>query len=152
MRFMAVRWGSRGIMHVKADLLDGIGDVGAGERQVLEGPDEAPVLSRISNKRPRLGGDLDLCVHGRQNRLAVHHSSMLKDIKSILTLSEEEPVRLMLYGDPQKVMERSEVLHCEFPLEGIYGVLQKCCAGCDEDNIINLKQQVYHICVASEDE
>jgi hypothetical protein len=26
------------IMHVEADLLDGVGDVEAGERQVLEGP------------------------------------------------------------------------------------------------------------------
>jgi hypothetical protein len=29
-------------MHVEADLLDDVGDVGAGERQVLEGPGEAP--------------------------------------------------------------------------------------------------------------
>jgi hypothetical protein len=30
------------IMHMKADLLDGVGDIGAGERQVLEAPSEAP--------------------------------------------------------------------------------------------------------------
>jgi hypothetical protein len=51
------------IMHVEADLLDDVGDVGAGERQVLEGPDEAPEVSRISNRRPGLDGDLGLCVH-----------------------------------------------------------------------------------------
>jgi hypothetical protein len=34
-----------GIMHMKADLLDGIGDVEADERQVLEGSSEAPELS-----------------------------------------------------------------------------------------------------------
>jgi hypothetical protein len=28
-------------MHMEVDLLDGVGDVGADERQVLEGPDEA---------------------------------------------------------------------------------------------------------------
>jgi hypothetical protein len=49
-------------------------------------------------------------------------------------------------------MEESEVLHDEFPLEGRYGVLEKCCARCDEDNVINVKQQVYHICAATEDE
>jgi hypothetical protein len=49
-------------MHVEADLLDGIGDVGAGEHQVLEGPSEAPELSWISNRRPILSGDLGLRV------------------------------------------------------------------------------------------
>jgi hypothetical protein len=42
-------------MHVEADLLDNVGDVGAGECQVLEGPSEAPEVSRISNRRPGLG-------------------------------------------------------------------------------------------------
>jgi hypothetical protein len=51
----------------------------------------------------------------------------------------------MLYGDPEKVMEGSEVLHDEFLLEGRYALLQKCCIGCDEDNAINIKQQVYRI-------
>jgi hypothetical protein len=87
-------------MHVEADLLDDVGDVGAGECQVLEGPGKAPEVSRISNRRPGLGGDLGLRVHRRRNRFAVHHASSLKDIVSKLTLSEEEPVSLMLYGDP----------------------------------------------------
>jgi hypothetical protein len=53
-----------GNMHMKSNLLDDVGDVGAGKRQVLESPDEAPKLSRISNRRPRSGRDLGLCVHG----------------------------------------------------------------------------------------
>jgi hypothetical protein len=52
-------------MHVEADLLDGVGDVGAGELQVLEGPGESPELSRISNGRHKLSRDLGLCVHKR---------------------------------------------------------------------------------------
>jgi hypothetical protein len=60
---MGVRWGLPWIMHVEANLLDDVGDVGAGERQVLEGPIEAPEVSRISNRRPGLGRDLDLRVH-----------------------------------------------------------------------------------------
>jgi hypothetical protein len=87
------------IMHVKADLLDSIGGVRAGEHQVLEGPDEAPKVSRIGNRRHVLGGDLGLCVHWCQNRLAVHHASSLKNIESKLTLNEEEHVCLMLYRD-----------------------------------------------------
>jgi hypothetical protein len=51
------------------------------------------------------------------------------------------------------VMEGCEVVHHgEFPLEGKYGVLQKCCAGYGEDNIINIEQQVYHICATLKDE
>jgi hypothetical protein len=129
-------------MHVEADLLDGIGDVGAGERQVLEGPSEAPEVSRISNMRSGLGGDLGLCVHRHRNRLAVHHVNSLKNIESKLTLSEEEIVRLMLYEDSQKMMEGSKELHGEFQLKSRYGLLQKCYAGYIEDNVINVKQQV----------
>jgi hypothetical protein len=110
-------------MHVEADLLDDVGDVRAGERQVLEGSGEAPEVSRINNMRPGLSGDLGLCVHRCRNRLAVHHASSLKNTESKLTLSEEEPVRLMLHRDSQKMMEGPEILHSEFPLEGRYGVV-----------------------------
>jgi hypothetical protein len=94
-----------------------------GERKVLEGPGEAPELSRISNKRTRSGGDLGIRVHGRRDRLAVHHSSALKNIKSELALSEEESIDLMMYEDPQKMVKGGEILHDEFPLESRYGVL-----------------------------
>jgi hypothetical protein len=126
------------IMHVKADLLDGVCDVRAGERQVLEGSGEAPEVSRISNRRPGLSEDLGLRVHWRRNRLAVHHASSLKNIESKLTLSEEESASLMLYENPQEMMEGPEILHSKFLLEGRYGLLQKCCAGSGEDNVINV--------------
>jgi hypothetical protein len=58
----------------------------------------------------------------------------------------------MLYGDSQKMMEGSEVLHDEFPVEGRYGLLHKYYARCSEDNVINVKQQVCHICAMPEDE
>jgi hypothetical protein len=54
--------GLPGIMHVKTYLLDDVGDVRAGERQVLEGSNEAPEVSQISNRRLGLIGDLGLCV------------------------------------------------------------------------------------------
>jgi hypothetical protein len=126
-------------MHMEPDLLDDVSDVGAGERQVLKGPDEAPELSRISNRRPGSGGDLGLRVHRHRDRLAVHHASTLKDVESELALSEEESIDLMLYEDPQKVVKRTEVLYGEFPLKSIYGVLQERCARCGEHNVINIK-------------
>jgi hypothetical protein len=64
---------------------------------------------------------------------------MLKDIKSELALNEEKSICLMLYGDPQNMVKRSEVLHSEFTLEGRYGVLHERYAGCGEYNIINIK-------------
>jgi hypothetical protein len=140
------------IMHVKADLMDNIGDVRTGERQVLEGPGKAPEVSRISNRRPGGGGDLDLHVHGRRDWLTFHHASALKDVESELVLSEEESIGLMLYGDPQKVVKRSDVLHGELPLEGRYGVLQERCAKCNEHNVTNIKQQVYCIGAVAVDE
>jgi hypothetical protein len=73
-------------MHVGADLLDGVGDVRAGECRVLEGTSEAPELSQISNRRPIIGEDLGLRVHHCGNRLVVHHVSALKDIESVLVL------------------------------------------------------------------
>jgi hypothetical protein len=58
----------------------------------------------------------------------------------------------MLYRDPQKLVKRDEVLHVEFLLEGKYGVLNERCARCSEHNVINIKQQVYHIGTVAEDE
>jgi hypothetical protein len=51
----------------------------------------------------------------------------------------------MLYGDPQEMMDGPEILHGEFPLEDRYGLMYKCCARCGEDNVINIKKQVYYI-------
>jgi hypothetical protein len=84
MHFKAVRWVLPGVMHMEADLLDGIGDIGVGERQVLEDISETPKLSRINNRRPRLDRDLDLCIHGCQNYLVVHYAGALKDVKRVL--------------------------------------------------------------------
>jgi hypothetical protein len=110
-------------VHVEVDLLDGVGDVSEAERQVLEGPSKAPELSLICNRRTRLGGDLVMRVHRCRNRLAVHHASSLNNVESKLSLSEEELISPMLYGDSQEMMEGPKILHGEFPLEGRYGLL-----------------------------
>jgi hypothetical protein len=140
------------IVHMEADLMDDVGDIGAGERKVLEGPDKVPELSWISNRRPKSSGDLGLYVHGCRDRLAVHHANALKDVESKLTLSEEESICLMLYGDLQKMVKRVEILLGEFPLEGGYGVLKERCARYGEHNVINIKQQVHCIDATGEDE
>jgi hypothetical protein len=47
---------------------------------------------------------------------------------------------------------RPEVLHGQFPLQDRYGVLQEHCARYDKHNVINIKQQVYHIGAVAEGE
>jgi hypothetical protein len=99
-----------GFMHMKANLLNNVGDVRAGERQILKGPGEASELSWINNRRPKSNGDLDLRIHGHLDRLTVHHASLLKDVQSKLALSKEESIDLMLYGDKKMVCCRRAVL------------------------------------------
>jgi hypothetical protein len=50
------------------------------------------------------------------------------------------------------MMKKVEVLHGEFSLEGRYGVLQEHCARYGEHNVNSIKQQVYRISAAVEDE
>jgi hypothetical protein len=38
-------------VHMEAHLLDGVDDVGAGEDEVLQGPDETPIAGRIGHRR-----------------------------------------------------------------------------------------------------
>jgi hypothetical protein len=50
------------IVHVKAHLLNGVGDIRAREGGVLESPSETPVLSQVSHRRADGGGELRRCV------------------------------------------------------------------------------------------
>jgi hypothetical protein len=42
-------------------------------------------------------------------------------------------------------MEGFEIVHAKLPLEGRYDVLQESYARCYKDNVVNIKQHVYHI-------
>lgn len=127
------------VMHMKADLLDGVGDVETGERQVLKGPDEAPLLSWIGNGGARSGGDLGLGVHGCRARLAVHHASALEDVESILALREEDPIGALLHGNPQEVMKGPEVLHGELPVKSGDGLPKEVYTGGRQNDVINIE-------------
>ena len=63
-----------GIVHVEARLLDGIGDVGARERQVLKSADDAAVERRIVERTSVVAGQLGLGVHGCGCRFAILHA------------------------------------------------------------------------------
>jgi hypothetical protein len=72
-------------MHVEVDQLDNVNDVRVGEQESQ------------TRWRPWL-------VCPPMLKPPVHHANSLKNIESKLTLSEEEPVHLMLYRDSQKMI------------------------------------------------
>jgi hypothetical protein len=95
MRFATVRWGSRGVVHVEAHLLDRVGNVGPGEGEILESPSQTVIGNRVADGGLHVRGDLGLSVDQRGAGLAVTHGSTLKDVLSILV--EEEIVGPLLY-------------------------------------------------------
>jgi hypothetical protein len=82
-------------VHVKAHLLDGVGDIGPREGQVLKSADEAPVGRHIEDWGPIILRELRLSV----DRHARHASSLDEDVEGVLTLVEEETLRLPLGCD-----------------------------------------------------
>jgi hypothetical protein len=98
-------------VHVQADLLHGIRDVGPCERQVLEGSGNAPELRGIRNRRPQVVSQLRLKVDWSRTRIAIRHDCCVG------SLVEEQPVWTTLDGDAEEVVKRPEILHGEFPLK-----------------------------------
>jgi hypothetical protein len=72
-------------------------------------------------------------------RLAVRHDHTFEDVKRVGALMEEQTIRMTLDGDAEEVMKQSEVLHGEFPLKSENGTAHELCAGCGQDDIINIK-------------
>ena len=73
-------------MHVEARLLNGMGDVRASERQVLQGTGIAAVLGRISEERAIVSGELAADVDGGPAWIAVYHVGTLEELESVLPL------------------------------------------------------------------
>ena len=74
------------IVHVQADLLDCIGDVGAGEGEVLKSTRKAAVCSGIVHRGAGVSGDLGTCVNWGGAGLAAAHAMSIKDIQGVLSL------------------------------------------------------------------
>jgi hypothetical protein len=75
---------------MQAHLLDGVGDVGPGESEVLKRAGQAPVGRRVGDRRPVVLRELRLSVDRRGAGLAVRHASPLQDVDGVLVLVEEE--------------------------------------------------------------
>jgi hypothetical protein len=85
---------------MKAHLLDGAGNVGASEDEVLQSPDKTPIAGRIRHRRAGIGGDLALSVHQSRAGLTISHASSLEDVDGVLALVEEQALGPALDGDP----------------------------------------------------
>jgi hypothetical protein len=105
-------------VHMKAHLLDDIGDVGPGEGEVLECACQAPIRHRVDDRGPVGLRELRLGVNRHGAGLAVGHASSLQNVGGILTLVQEETLGPTFGSDAEEVMERPQVLHRKLPLEG----------------------------------
>jgi hypothetical protein len=141
----------RGV-HMQAHLLDGVGDVRPGEGEVLERTGQAPVGRRISDWGPIVLGELRLSVDRRGAGLAVGHASPLQYVDGVLALMEEETLGLALGGDAEEVVEGSQFLHRELPLQGDDRALKKVSGGCREHNVVDVEQKEDGVVAASLDE
>ena len=77
------------VMHVEADLLHRIGNLGSSKSQVLKRAGETPELSSILNRRPGVCSKLRLEVDRSSTRLAVSHDRTLDNVKRVGALVEE---------------------------------------------------------------
>jgi hypothetical protein len=136
---------------VKAHLLDGVGDVGPGEEEVLKGPGKTPVAGWIGD-RGGGGGEFALRVHWSRAGLAFNHASAFKDVDGVLPLVEEHALGTALDGDPQEVVERPEVLHRKLPLEEGDDATQKLEGGGGEDDVVDVEEEVRCIRTMTKDE
>jgi hypothetical protein len=136
---------------VKAHLLDGVGDVGPGEEEVLKGLGKTPVAGWIGD-RGAGGREFALRVHWSRAGLAFNHASAFKDVDGVLPLVEEQALGMALDGDPQEVVERPEVLHRKLPLEAGDDATQKLGGGGGEDDVVDVEEEVRCIQTVTKDE
>jgi hypothetical protein len=92
-------------VYVQAHLLDGVGDVGPREGEVLERAGHAPVGRRVGDRGPVVLGELRLSVDRRGAGLAVGHVSPLQDVDGVLALVKEEPLGSAFVSDAKELVE-----------------------------------------------
>ena len=73
-------------MHVQADLLNSVRDVGSGESEVLESTHKVAICCRIINRGAGISRNFGTSVNRSGTRLAVGHAMASKNVQSVLTL------------------------------------------------------------------
>jgi len=141
-----------GIMHVKTDLLNGIGEIRPGEGEVLQGTGEAPVASRIGHGITQISRQLRLSIDRSGAWLAISHPSPLQNVECILPLVKEQARRASLNSNAQEVVELTKILHSKLLLQGGDDALKQLLTGGCEHDVINIEQQVGSLIPTVEDE
>ena len=140
------------IMHVKTNLLNGIGEIRPGEGEVLQGTGEAPVGSRISHGITQISRQLRLSIDRSGAWLAISHPSPLQNVECILPLVKEQARRASLNSNAQEVVELTKILHSKLLLQRGDDALKQLLTGGGEHNIINIEQQVVSLIPTAVDE
>jgi hypothetical protein len=127
------------IMHMKAQLLNCIGDVRPSEGEVLKSTSKTAVCRRISHWRALCLGQLALCVNWSGAGLAICHPSPLKYVQSVLTLVEKKASWMRLSSDSKKVVKHTQILHRKLLLKRGDDPAKKRLTGGCQDYIIHIE-------------
>ena len=138
-------------MHVKADLLNCICNVRAGEGEILKSTCDTPEVSGVCDWWTIISSKFGTRVDGSAAWLALGHGGAVQNVQSVLPLSDKHPGLMALNTDAQEVMKRPQV-HSKLSLEDSDNASQQISGGSSEHNVVNIKEQVSHIRTSGEDE
>ena len=80
-------------MHKLGDLVDGEGDVGASEREILEASDKAAIRRWVTKLITREEGKRMSTGHWSLDKLSIRHVIFAEEIKYVTLLGENESFR-----------------------------------------------------------
>jgi hypothetical protein len=101
------------IMHVQADLLNSVGKLGTSESNVLESPGNATIMKGVRIGVTARGCEFGFGVNGSGGWLAVPHTCTRKNFEYVLALRKVQCGGSASYGNAEKMMKRTEILHSE---------------------------------------
>ena len=108
------------IMHVQANLLDGISNIRLGECEVLQSACKTLEVRGVLNWWT-IDCQLGIGVHWSRARFALSHTSAIQDVKHVLPLRKEKTETTTLYVHPQEVVKLTQICHAELLLQGLNG-------------------------------
>jgi hypothetical protein len=127
-----------GIMHVKAYLLDSIGDIWPSEGQVLKSASKTAIGCGICHRRSGFSRDFGTCVNRGGAGITITHAMVANDVQSVLALREEQIVPMALHSNSEEEVERAKIFHGKFYLQSCKDTLKECWRGGCEDYVVNI--------------
>jgi hypothetical protein len=127
-----------GIMHVKAYLLDSIGDIWPSEGQVLKSASKTAIGCGICYRRSSFSRDFGTGVNRGGAGITITHAMAANDVQSVLALREEQIVLMAMHNNSEEEMERAKIFHGKFCLQSCNDTLEECWRGGCEDYVVNI--------------